>query len=76
MCNRRLYYWPTAPQRHRCISSMPQRYGHAPKRPTLVLSLFSATHRLRVSSEPEWESESGGVFLFLTNVDWPWTPIQ
>jgi len=42
----------SAPQTHLGVSSMPQRYRHVPKRPTPVLTLFSATHRLRGSSEP------------------------
>ena len=42
----------SAPQMHLGVSSMPQRYRHVPKGPTPLLSLFSATHRLRRSSEP------------------------
>ena len=43
----------SAPQMHLGVSSMPHRYRHVPKWPTPVLSLFSAAHRLRGSSEPD-----------------------
>ena len=44
---------------HLGVSRMPQRYRHIPKRPTPVLSLFSATHRLRGSSEPDGRQTAG-----------------
>jgi len=44
---------------HLGVSSMPQRYRHVPKRPTPVLSLSSATHRLRGSSDPDWTQTAG-----------------
>jgi len=47
----------SAPQMHLGVSRMPQRYRHVPKRPTQFLSLFSATHRPRGSSEPDSVSE-------------------
>jgi len=37
---------PPASQMHLGVSRMPQRYRHVSKRPTPVLGLFSATHRL------------------------------
>jgi len=49
----------SAPQMHLGVSWMPQRYRHVPKRPTPVLSLFSATHRLRGSSEPYGRQTAG-----------------
>jgi len=49
----------SAPQMHLDVSSMPRRYRHVPKRPTPVLSLFSATHRLRGSSEPGGRQTAG-----------------
>jgi len=63
-----------APQMHLDVSSMPQRYSHVPKRPTPVLRLFSATHRLRGSSEPVGrqtagvtKNRAGGVALSLSH---------
>ena len=44
---------------HLVVSRMPQRYRHVSKRPTPVLSLFSATHRLRGSSEPYRRQSAG-----------------
>ena len=48
-----------APQMELGVSRMPQRYRHVPKRPTPILSLFSATHRLRGSSEPDGRQAAG-----------------
>ena len=60
----------SAPQMHLNVSSMPQRYRHVPKRATPALSQFSATHRLRGSSESDGRqtarvirSWAGGVAL-------------
>jgi len=44
---------------HLGVSRMPQRYRHVPKRPTPVLSLCSATHRLRGNSEPDGRQMAG-----------------
>jgi len=49
----------SAPQMHLGVSSMPQRYMHVPKRLAPVLSLVSATHRLRGSSEPGGRQTAG-----------------
>ena len=49
----------SAPQMHLGVTRMPQWYRHLPKRPTPVLSLFSATHRLRGSSEPDGRQTAG-----------------
>ena len=49
----------SAPQMHLGVSRMPQRYRRVPKRPTPVLSLFCATHRLRSSSEPDGRQTAG-----------------
>ena len=49
----------SAPQTHLGVSGMPQRYRHVSKRLTPVLSLFSATHRLRGSSEPDGRQTAG-----------------
>ena len=45
----------SAPEMHLGVSSMPQPYRHVPKRPTPVLSLFSAAHRFRIAL-----SQTGG----------------
>ena len=49
----------SAPQVHLGVSGMPQRYRYVPKRPTPFLSLFSATHRLRGSSESDGRQTAG-----------------
>ena len=49
----------SAPQMHLGVSRMPQRYRHVPKRPTPVLSLLSAIHRLRGISEPDGRQRVG-----------------
>jgi len=49
----------SAQQMHLDVSSMPQRCRHVPKPPTPVLNLFSATRRLRGSSEPDGRRTAG-----------------
>jgi len=44
---------------HLGVSSMPQQYRHVPKQRTPVLSLFSATHRLQDSTEPDGRQTAG-----------------
>ena len=49
----------SASQVHLGVSRMFQQYKNVPKRPTPVLSLFSASHRLRGSSEPDGRQTAG-----------------
>jgi len=60
----------SAPQMHLGVSSMLQRYRHLPKRPTPVLSVFSATHRLRGSSEPGGRQTAGMTKNWCQTVAW------
>ena len=48
-----------APQMHLGVSNLPQRYKHVPKVPTPIRGLFSATHRLPVSSESGGRQTAG-----------------
>jgi len=44
---------------HLGVSNVPQRYKYVPKLPTPVLNVFSASNRLRASSEPGGRQAAG-----------------